>query len=63
MKLYLITRDDYDYDETKAMVVAAKSKKQAESLHWVGGKTGIKYIGLAAKGTKPGCVLESFFAG
>ena len=74
MKLYLISRKGkVDYDEYNAIVVAAKTMKEAKLIHpngknnsgWVNSPDEVKaeYIGMAKKGTKSGVILASYNAG
>ena len=70
-RIYLIERtDDCDYDEYDAVVIVAKTPKQAKELTYKGyygsfkeGKIICKLIGLANKKQAIGDVLNSFNAG
>lgn len=70
-RIYLIERtDDCDFDEYKAVVIVAKTPKEAKKLvlngYWRGFKEGniiCKLIGVANKKQSLGEVLSSFNAG
>ena len=70
-KIYLIERTDaFDYDEYDAVVIVAKTPKEAKELAFKGylgsfteGKIICKLIGVANKKQALGEVLASFNAG
>jgi hypothetical protein len=73
MKLYLLTRiESGGYDTYDALIVAARSVKQARTIlpdpsnlsTWIRPEqVVVEYIGEAKSGTKVGVVLASFQAG
>ena len=76
MRLYLIRRtDNFSYDEYDSAVVAAKSKKDASTIHpeedaryrdygWTTlDNIEVKYIGRAKRRTKRGVICASYNAG
>lgn len=73
LNLYLIQRDDYDYDESDGGVIAAPTPKIARELAeqdltgpagvWAHGKAKLQKIGTAGPRVKQGVVLDSYNAG
>ena len=73
MKLFLLTRDNYTWDEYDAFVIRAENEEEArklaakegessfESIHWLN-KTVSKCEEIKIKGDK-GIILSSFNAG
>jgi hypothetical protein len=73
LNLYLISRDDHDYDEDDSAVIAAATPKLARELAesglsgpkgvWAHGKAKLQKIGVAGPRVKQGVVLNSYNAG
>lgn len=74
MNIYLVTREDADYDQYRGFVVAAKSKvalravidgETSKSTSRTGAwdKVTIQRVGSAARGVGPGILLSDFRAG
>ena len=71
MKLFLLTRDNYRWDEYDAFVIRAKNEDEArelvskvdrfEAIHWLD-KTVSKCEEIKIKGDKK-IILSSFYAG
>jgi hypothetical protein len=79
MKLWKISQDvNNGYDTYDSAIVAAISRQKARLIHPAGYETWppsagtwvvdpaqvkVEYVGVAARGTKPGVVIASFNAG
>jgi len=71
MKIFLAERDNYDYDETDALVIQAKDIESAEKVtseydwggNYVYDKEDITIKEIDLNDGKSGVILESFNAG
>jgi hypothetical protein len=66
LRIYLVARDgETDWDQTRAVVVAAESKDEARDLSGLEGRPDVTIttLGRALRTVKKGCILSDVKAG